>query len=101
MTTQRAGCRSSTPRQATTPSSFPLAIRVSRIAWTCSNSVIMHELGHVLGLEHSDHDDDVMFQFAGCGRAARVAGASTTWRVLGSGSSFDQTWARPKRRVRM
>ncbi len=60
-------------------------------------SAVMHELGHVLGLDHSDHDDDVMFETLAAGERQASADEHDT-ALLSVAAEFEETFKRSKRR---
>jgi hypothetical protein len=57
----------------------------------------MHELGHLLGLEHTEDEDDVMFETLAAGE--RVLPATVhDQALLAALADFDFLQSRPKRR---
>ena len=60
-------------------------------------SAVMHEMGHVLGLEHSEHEDDLMFESLAAGeRQATVEQHDVA--LLSIAAEFESSAARSKRR---
>ena len=55
-------------------------------------SAVMHEMGHVLGLEHSDHDDDVMYETLAAGER-HASPDQHDLALFSLGIEFEHTWA--------